>query len=66
MQNENSVPQNAIDDATLKEQLYSSSLLQLWRSGACTLRYEANEDDEYFDVSCKFAFQPCFMYYYII
>ena len=36
MQNEGSVSQNAIDDATLKEQLYSSSLLRLWRSGACT------------------------------
>ena len=36
MLNEDSVPQNAIDDVTLKEQLYSSSLLQLWRSGAFT------------------------------
>ena len=58
MQNEDTVPQNATGDATLKELLYSSSLLRLWRSGACTQRYEANEDDEYFDVSCKFAFQP--------
>ena len=51
--------QNAIDNATLQEQLYSSSLLRLWRSGACTQIYEAEEDDEYFDVSYKFLFQLC-------
>ena len=50
---------NAIDNATLQEQLYSSSLLRLWRSGACTQIYEAEEDDEYFDVSYKFVFQLC-------
>ncbi|KAL5517995.1 hypothetical protein EMCRGX_G003655 [Ephydatia muelleri] len=50
MQYEDSVSQpNAIDNATLQEQLYSSSLLRLWRSGACTQIYEAEEDDEYFD-----------------
>ena len=60
MQYEDSVSQpNAIDNATLQEQLYSSSLLRLWRSGACTQIYEAEEDDEYFDVSYKFVFQLC-------
>eukprot|EP00731_Ephydatia_muelleri_P005287 Em0002g1463a len=50
MQYEDSVSQpNAIDNATLQEQLYSSSLLRLWRSGACTQIYDAEEDDEYFD-----------------
>eukprot|EP00731_Ephydatia_muelleri_P016252 Em0009g676a len=50
MQYEDRVSQpNAIDNATLQEQLYSSSLLRLWRSGACTQIYEAEEDDEYFD-----------------
>ena len=52
------------EEDTLKEQLFSSSLLRLWRSGACTQRYEANEDDEDFDASCKFAFQSCIMFYY--
>ena len=60
MQYEDSVSQpNAIDNATLQEQLYSSRLLRLWRSGACTQIYEAEEDDEYFDVSYKFVFQLC-------
>ena len=60
MQYEDSVSQpNAIDNATLQEQLYSSSLLQLWRSGACTQIYEAEEDDEYVDVNYKFVFQLC-------
>eukprot|EP00731_Ephydatia_muelleri_P032744 Em0024g288a len=50
MQYEDRVSQpNAIDNATLQEQLYSTSLLRLWRSGACTQIYEAEEDDEYFD-----------------
>ena len=59
MQNDSVSQPNAIDNAILQEQLYSSSLLRLWRSGACTQRYEAKEDDEYFDVSYKFAFQLC-------
>ena len=58
--------QNAIDNATLQEQLYSSSLLRLWRSGACTQIYEAEEDDEYFDVSYKFLFQyVCVLLHFI-
>ena len=57
-----SVPQNAIYEATFKEQLYSSNLLQLWMSGACTQRYEANEL-----MRMIFKLQICIltmMYYY--
>ena len=57
-----SVPQNAIYEATFKEQLYSSNLLQLWMSGACTQRYEANEL-----MRMIFKLQICMltmMYYY--
>ena len=39
-----------LDCSVLKEQLYSSSLSHLWRSGACILRYEAKEDDQDFNV----------------
>ena len=35
----------------LEEQLYSSDILRLWRSGACTSHYEAKEDDDEFEVN---------------
>ena len=39
------------DDSALKEQLYSSNLLRLWRTGAWSLKFETKEDDNEFDVS---------------
>ena len=40
-----------IDCCILWEQLHSSHLMRLWRTGACVLHYKAAEDDEEFDVS---------------
>ena len=40
-----------IDCSILWEQLHSSHLMRLWRTGACVLHYKAAEDDEEFDVS---------------
>ena len=40
-----------IDCSILWEQLHSSHLMCLWRTGACVLQYKAAEDDEEFDVS---------------
>ena len=40
-----------IDCSILWEQLRSSHLMRLWRTGACVLHYKAAEDDEEFDVS---------------
>ena len=40
-----------IDYSILWEQLHSSHLMRLWRTGACVLHYKAAEDDEEFDVS---------------
>ena len=39
-----------IDFSILWEQLHSSHLMRLWRTGACVLHYKAAEDDEEFDV----------------
>ena len=36
--------------SALEEQLYSPSLIRLWRSGACVMHYEAKEDDQDFNV----------------
>ena len=36
-------------NSVLKDQLYSSHLLRLWRTGAANFSYSADEDD--FDVS---------------
>ena len=52
----------------MKLHLESSCTLQVYCDyGGQELaqRYEANEDDEDFDLGYKFAFQPCFMYYYL-
>ncbi|KAL5509176.1 hypothetical protein EMCRGX_G004493 [Ephydatia muelleri] len=38
-----------IDCSILWEQLHSSHLMRLWRTGACVLHYKAAEDDEEFD-----------------
>ena len=40
-----------LNHKTLHEQLYSTHLLRLWRTGACELFYKAEEDDEELDVS---------------
>ena len=40
-----------IDCSILWEQLHSSHLMRLWRTGACVLHYKAAEDDEEFDLS---------------
>ena len=42
-----------IDCSILWEQLHSSHLMRLWRTGACVLHYKAADDDEEFDVSMK-------------
>ena len=39
-----------IDSAMVWNQLHSPYLMRLWRTGASTLQYEAEEDDEAFDV----------------
>ena len=36
--------------SALEEQLYSPSLICLWRSDACIIHYEAKEDDQDFNV----------------
>ena len=43
--------QDKLDCSLLEQQLYSTHLLRLWRSGACALKNESNEDDEQFNVS---------------
>ena len=40
-----------IDSTIVWSQLHSPHLMRLWRTGASTLQYEAEEDDEAFDVS---------------
>ena len=40
-----------INCSILLEQLHSSHLLRLWRTGACVLHYNAAEHDEEFDES---------------
>ena len=40
-----------LDCCSIYEQLNSSNLLRLWRTGANELHYEAKEDDEMLDVS---------------
>ena len=41
-----------LDHDILWEQLFSSNLMRLWRTGACELLYDSKEDDEAF-VSCE-------------
>ena len=42
-----------MDCHILWEQLHSPHLMRLWRTGACVLHYEAEEDNEAFDVSAN-------------
>ena len=41
-----------LDHDILWEQLFSSNLMRLWRTGACKLLYDSKKDDEAF-VSCE-------------
>ena len=57
----------ALDSTGLNKQLYSPALLCLWRSGACSLRFEAREDDNEFDVSSNLSYlvynATCLLFY---